>query len=113
MFSSSFITYFLIAFVIGIAISNIAKMIFAFKNRKQEQAFLKIVQAQLADLSGQIERRSMDMQETMNVVNNEYTHMLDNMNPGMKVDYSGSLNDKIALKKYEAEKPNSPTDPAR
>ncbi|MDA1353433.1 MAG: hypothetical protein O3A01_03040 [bacterium] len=105
MFSSSFITYFLFAFIIGLAISNIAKIYFAIKNRRQEHKFLEYVQGRMTDLTSQIERRTMDMQETVDTVNNEYSNMMKDMSKKISHDYSGSLKEKASFKpKADAKK---------
>lgn len=105
MFDSNFITYFLVAFIIGLAISNVAKIIFAIKNRRQEHEFLRYIQGKMTDLSSQIDRRTMDMQETVDVVNNEYSQMMKDMSKKISNDYSGALKDKAGFKKEK----DSPT----
>ena len=72
----SFINIFVIALVIGLLFSNVAKIILIMKTKKKHREYLTIVEDGMSDLTKDIEKRSAHMQETLAVINHELADSL-------------------------------------
>lgn len=69
------IVVFAYMFLVGLLISNVARVFFWFLNRKQNVEFLETVEKHMMQLGNRIDQRASDLQEIQDVVNREYSSL--------------------------------------
>jgi len=76
---SNFVAIFVLLIVLGLIVANIVKIIFAYKNRKEFQAYKEDVDEKLKELGAQLQHRAEDLQEATNIINKEYRDVVAQM----------------------------------
>lgn len=102
---SNFVAIFILLIVAGLIFANIVKIIFAYKNRKEFQAYQKDVDEKMKELGTQLQHRAEDLQEATDMINKEYQDVVSQMEldltpggngdgDGKKVKGKGEVKDK-------------------
>ncbi|MBT5856372.1 hypothetical protein HOH87_07065 [bacterium] len=103
-----FFKIFIIFFAVSIGVSNLFRLYFAHKNRKEQDLFMKTIDKEMEYLTQQLQQRGMDMQESLDVINKEYTDTMSDISTSRQADTRGTLAEKQAmanhLKKTEGSK---------
>ncbi|RAP32510.1 hypothetical protein DID77_04505 [Candidatus Marinamargulisbacteria bacterium SCGC AG-439-L15] len=90
--------------VFGIVITSIVRGIFRYLNRKEESAFMKDVNGKIEVLNKQIEQRSGDLQEVMDMIQKEYSDALKESPPQEVENKDAPKKEKAKKEKSEKEK---------
>ena len=92
--------------LVGLAVSFIAQLILDIRLRKYESQFLEDMEEKLEMLSGHIDQQAQHLQESMEIIDREYSSMIKEAGETVKkpISFSGTIQDKRQAMKRENEK---------
>ena len=95
------LNYFIIAIVICYLIVAIVRIVLNRKLVKETKVYEKEVEEKMMSLQKDIQSRTKDLQESMQMINQEYSKMMRESRPSWVKEYTRQLNTFIIKKNQE------------